>query len=279
MPCFFSTWVLKLWTLQRVYIQHRSHPEFMWVYFLQYCTALSWSCSLHGLWTSQFIPSIEAAPTCCVLTVRFVRHLTSYPVLISAIALFCHLSLYPDGVLFSWRMDWMSRLVSWNFIDHTSNLSQGNAWKYCTRLPIPITVSLSSKAITGNQSTSQHRYGPKKSKICFLTVILKSKPVLKGASLNVLSHSALSSRPCWKSTLCSKWSHRLFSVLLWGHTAHFCAQLVVLLSTCLCLFPLPVDHVLTSTQREIQHYLLQRKQHEVVLSIQYVKFAHKEKVK
>lgn len=69
---------------------------------------------------------------------------------------------YSAGVFLLWRMEWMSHLISCNFTNSASNLNQGNTWKYCTRLPIPITVSLSYKAITGNQNISEDRCGPKK---------------------------------------------------------------------------------------------------------------------
>lgn len=45
-------------------------------------------------------------------------------------------------------------------------------------------MSLSYKAITGDQNTSQRRNGPEK-----LSFSVRAKPVLKGASLNVLSHA------------------------------------------------------------------------------------------
>lgn len=116
---------------------------------------------------------------------------------------FCHFrSLYlnDENVLLSWTfstwMEWMSHLVSGIFIKCTSNLNQGNTWKYCTWLPIPITMSFSYKAIIGNRSIIQHRHGPQKlyvwvPKYVFTALCKRRKPVLKGASGNVLSLTIL----------------------------------------------------------------------------------------
>lgn len=136
------------------------------------------------------------------------------------------------------RMEWMSHLVSWNC---KSTLSQGNTWKYCTRLPIPFAVPLSYKAIIENQNISRHWYGPKKCNVwfltCFTALVKKQNPSWKVPlwmfSATCIWHFLLH---VLKIDLCSpKWSRRLFCVFLWRENAHFCAQLVELLSTGLLL--------------------------------------------
>lgn len=68
MPCVISMWVLKLWTLERMYIHINLiqsalvHVGFDFLLLLNW-TELSWSCSLHSLWTSKCIPGIEVAAT------------------------------------------------------------------------------------------------------------------------------------------------------------------------------------------------------------------------